>query len=334
MPSSDSSRDVVLEGLAAEFVERYRNGEHPALSEYTDRHPDLAADIRDLFPALVQIESLKPPADATGPCEPTAASSDRTKPESLGDYRILREVSRGGMGVVYEAEQMSLGRHVALKVLLPHGLMNPTSLERFRREVKAAARLHHTNIVPVFGVGEHGGVHFYAMQFIRGEGLDKVLHDLRRLRNRPGGPAGGGTQIGAPSEGSVAHNLLTGQFAGVAIGEPGEPGAPPESTSTTRAEGNSSAALSAADSDAEYYRGVTRIGLQVADALTYAHKQGVLHRDVKPSNLLLDLQGTVWITDFGLAKADGADDLTHTGDIVGTLRFMAPERFDGRSLPP
>lgn len=137
MPSSDSSRDVLLERLAAEFVERHRNGEHPPLSEYTDRYPDLAADIRDLFPALVRIEKLKPAAEATGAFEQNPAVTDGFRMERLGDYRIVREVGRGGMGVVYEAEQESLGRHVALKVLPSSALLHPTYLERFRREAKA-----------------------------------------------------------------------------------------------------------------------------------------------------------------------------------------------------
>jgi eukaryotic-like serine/threonine-protein kinase len=224
MPSSDSSRDVLLEQLAAEFVERHRGGEHPPLSEYTARYPDLAADIRELFPALVQIEQLKPPADPTGGFEPAPAASNGATPERLGEYRILREVGRGGMGVVYEAEQESLGRHVALKVLPSSALLNATYLERFRREAKAAARLHHTNIVPVFGVGAAGGVHFYAMQFIRGEGLDKVLADVRRLRLQPGEAA----PATLASERSIAHGLLTGQFAaptgvGPAVQPDGEP---------------------------------------------------------------------------------------------------------------
>src|SRR5439155_25469042 len=156
---------------------------------YAARHPDLAADIRELFPALVQIEQLKPPADATGALAPTPAAANGAPPERLGEYRLLREVGRGGMGVVYEAEQESLGRHVALKVL-PAGLqMDPTRLERFRREARTAARLHHTNIVPVYGVGEHAGTLFYAMQYIPGQGLDHVVADVKQLRQKPADPA-------------------------------------------------------------------------------------------------------------------------------------------------
>jgi serine/threonine protein kinase/WD40 repeat protein len=327
MPSSDSSGDVVLERLAAEFVERHRRGERPPLSEYADRYPDLAGEIRALFPALVQIEKLKPATDATGAFEPTAISSGSTKLELLGDYRIVREVGRGGMGVVYEAEQVSLGRHVALKVLPGQAPVSPTYLERFRREAKAAARLHHTNIVPVFGVGEHDGVHYYAMQYIAGEGLDRVLHDLRRLRGRgPGAPAG--PPPASVAAASAAASLLSGRFAA-----PAAPPGPADDTTPLPHREPSQGSLSADPSGSTYYRSVARIGAQVADALAYAHQQGVLHRDVKPSNLLLDAQGTVWVTDFGLAKAEGADELTQTGDIVGTVRYMAPERFDGTSLP-
>jgi WD40 repeat protein/serine/threonine protein kinase len=331
MPSSDSSRDALLERLAEEFVERHRRGERPALSEYADRHPDLAAEIRDLFPALVKIEHLKPVAgDLTGAHVPESDPDEGPTLERLGDYRILREVGHGGMGVVYEAEQESLGRHVALKVLPRQALLKATYLERFRREAKAAARLHHTNIVPVFGVGECDGMHYFAMQFIVGEGLDKVVGDLRRLRAASGTP----TVSAIPSEASVAHSLLTGRFAAPAAepaeGPPVHP-VPAVSTATDGAHGSST--LSAGGPEGHYFRGIARVAVQVADALAYAHRQGILHRDIKPSNLLLDQQGTVWITDFGLAKAEGADDLTQTGDIVGTVRFMAPERFDGRSLP-
>jgi serine/threonine protein kinase/WD40 repeat protein/tetratricopeptide (TPR) repeat protein len=331
MPSSDPSRDVLLQQLAEEFVQRQRRGERPALSEYAERHPDLAADIRDLFPALVKIERLKPAAgDLTGAFIGESGPADGHTPERLGEYRILREVGHGGMGVVYEAEQESLGRHVALKVLPRQALLKATYLERFRREAKASARLHHTNIVPVFGVGECDGTHYYAMQFIRGEGLDKVLRDLRRLRATPGGPT-----VAAPSsEGSVAHSLLTGRFAAPEAAPAEErPGRPTLSPGTAADGTHGCSTLSAGGPEADYFRGIARVAVQVADALAYAHRQGILHRDIKPSNLLLDQQGTVWVTDFGLAKAEGTDDLTQAGDIVGTIRFMAPERFDGRSAP-
>jgi serine/threonine protein kinase/WD40 repeat protein len=327
MSSSSAERNPV-DRLAEEFADRFRRGERPALTEYTERYPEWAEEIRELFPALVVMEQLKPAADATG-VEGTAVPGG-TALTTLGDYRILREVGRGGMGVVYEAEQLSLGRHVALKVLPAQAVVNPTYLERFRREAKAAARLHHTNIVPVFGVGEHDGVHFYAMQFIAGEGLDRVLHDLRQLRPQGAGcPGGAAPQPGTEIAASVAVGLLSGRFT---IPAPAPAPAAEETAPLPRLE-PSHAALSADTSGTSYYRSAARLGVQVADALGYAHKQGVLHRDIKPSNLLLDAQGTVWVTDFGLAKAEGADELTHTGDIVGTVRYMAPERFDGHSLP-
>ena len=138
--------------------------------------------------------------------------------EQLGDFRLLREVGRGGMGVVYEAEQESLGRRVALKVLRSHRLHDPKILIRFHREAKAAARLHHTNIVPVFGVGEHEGVHFYVMQFIRGLPFDAVLEEVRRLRGS--GTKGGGGRVAPASSTAtgdltltdLAQSLTTGRF--------------------------------------------------------------------------------------------------------------------------
>jgi serine/threonine protein kinase/WD40 repeat protein/tetratricopeptide (TPR) repeat protein len=326
---------------------RCRRGERPAVSEYTDHYPEFAEQIRELFPTLLVMEDLgSVGGELTGPFAPKAPV-DGPVPRQLGEYRILRLVGRGGMGVVYEAVQESLGRHVALKVLPFHAALTGTHLERFRREARAVARLHHTNIVPVFGVGEDKGVHYYAMQFIQGQGLDSVLQELKQLRSqRPD------SHLTVPPSRnqltvSVTQGLLTGQFpeqqslAGQALPTNGKPvDSPLASASTTQKVGDDTSsgidthhAELTGPSVSEYFRGVARVGVQVAEALDYAHRNGVLHRDVKPSNLLLDTQGTVWITDFGLAKAEDSGELTNPGDIVGTLRFMAPERFQGRADP-
>jgi WD40 repeat protein/serine/threonine protein kinase len=313
--SDSSSERHPVERLAEEFVERQRAGENPCISEYAERYPELAEEIRDLFPALVAVEELKPGThDRTGPY--TVATPDGQRLERLGDYRVLREVGHGGMGVVYEAEQVSLGRHVALKVLPAQALLQPARVERFRREARAAARLHHTNIVPVFGVGEESGLHYDVMQFIAGQGLDQVLNEIRRCR------AGGvsDTPISL-SASQVAQGLLTGQFT---VAEP-------------RAESSGTVPLpaapvgaSATDPGRPYWQSVARVGVQVAEALAYAHGQGILHRDIKPSNILLDTAGMAWVADFGLAKAADSEELTATGDVVGTLRYLAPERLDGK----
>jgi serine/threonine protein kinase/WD40 repeat protein len=340
MSASSADRDP-LDQLAEEFVARLRAGQRPALTEYAEKHPELADQIRELFPALVEMEYLKPATgEHTGAFTPAAEPCD---PIRVGEFRILRRVGHGGMGVVYEAVQESLGRHVALKLLPAETVADPKRRERFRREASAAARLHHTNIVPVFGVGEADGRHFYAMQFISGHPLDAVIDEVKRLkehaREQPTAPR----EPAVPREVSkVAAALLSGTFTRSAPPvAPGE-GAAGDTTRTHRggsapasappaAPADSAPALSGSISEGgrSYWTTVARIGAQVADALAYAHAQGVLHRDVKPANLLLDLRGTVWVTDFGLAKATDADDLTQVGDVVGTLRYMAPERFDG-----
>jgi len=323
MPDSSADRNP-LDRLAEEFVARFRDGERPSLTEYVERHPELADDIREVFPALVEMEQLKPvTADGTGSFAPIAEPSD---PSRVGEFRILRRVGYGGMGVVYEAIQESLGRHVALKLLPAEALADPKRLERFRREAKAAARLHHTNIVPVFGTGEADGRHYYAMQFIAGHPLDAVIGEVRRLKERSGS---------VPPERpvtEVAAALVTNTFA-PAIRERERPeDSQQESfrgeTPVAHAPGSPSS-LCLSDGGRPYWAAIARVGAQVADALAYAHGQGILHRDVKPSNLLLDLRGTVWVTDFGLAKANDTDDLTHAGDVIGTLRYLAPERFEG-----
>src|SRR5262249_31512430 len=187
-----------------------------------------ADEIRDMLPALVLMEKAKAADDSPGQRRRARVSAAAAPLQQLGDYQILREVGRGGMGVVYEAQQLSLGRHVAIKVLPSHALLDPRQLGRFQREARSAAKLHHTNIVPVFGVGEQDGLHYYVMQFIPGLGLDTVLDELRRLRQPRGKPARTrGDTPGRPTDATpdvsaadVARGLLSGDFTASGGHEP------------------------------------------------------------------------------------------------------------------
>jgi WD40 repeat protein/serine/threonine protein kinase/tetratricopeptide (TPR) repeat protein len=352
--SAQGSKSEVVLALAEEFLGRYRQGERPSLKEYAERHPELAAEIRQVFPAMALMENI---ALADESLEGEAAGQAPPPPaplQQLGDFRIIREVGRGGMGIVYEAEQVSLGRHVALKVLSRRMLLDARQARRFEREARAAARLHHTNIVPVFGVGRHDGLPYYVMQLIQGRGLHEVIEELRRLQHpqQPATLPEAPRQVGDPphpdvSAADAARSLLTGDFqrpdgamADDAPGAADPAAASPESRpSETCALSSSSVVLPGQSGDSHkgrgkkptYWQSVAQIGVQVAGALEHAHGQGILHRDIKPSNLLLDLRGSVWVTDFGLAKADDQQDLTHTGDVLGTLRYMPPEAFEGRT---
>ena len=256
----------------------------------------------------------------------------------LGDYRLIREIGRGGMGVVYEAEQVSLRRRVALKVLPFAAVLDPRQLRRFETEAMAAAGLHHGNIVPVHNFSSDRAVHFYAMQFIEGQDVSELIAQLRNMAELDELDLPGTTAM----DFSLASGLASGQF------EPPDPdqtrlmpvggaGPLPEHGSDAPKQDSEFdthplAALSTKDSvrGSKYLRTIAGLGIQAAEALEYAHNNGILHRDIKPSNLMLDAKGKLWITDFGLARVDGEHGLTMTGDIMGTLRYMSPEQALGK----
>jgi WD40 repeat protein/serine/threonine protein kinase len=336
--------------------------EHPGLARVS---PDAEArPSSSVAEFLRDLKAHRPPSDLfqrenSGPCWQAASSNARAEPvdepvlwplPAIAGFQIVREIGRGGMGIVYEATELALGRRVALKVLPAQMLTDRCRIQRFEREARSAAKLHHANIVPVFGVGEHEGTHFYVMQFIEGQGLDAVLNELKNSRdgrltdvsaaNQSGLP---GRVPGRPAAVDIAMPLVTSRVGPGAHGELRSAGPPRavatvESITALRSGSGSGTSIGTGgpgaralrDPDRRFVRNVARIGVQVAEALAYAHAQGILHRDVKPSNLLLDGNGTVWVADFGLAKAVEANDLTHTGFIVGTLRYMAPERFRGK----
>jgi serine/threonine protein kinase len=375
MANLDAERNPV-EVLAGEFAARYRNGERPAVSEYCEQHPEYAEEIRELFPSIVMMERLKQREKSHFESAQQRTRFAGRQLDHLGDYEIVREIGRGGMGVVFQAVQASLGRTVAVKVLSQAATASERQVQRFEREARAAARLHHTNIVPVFGVGHEEDLHFYVMQYIEGVGLDEVLQSLKVFAAELAE-----TDAGARSDSAVSHHQGSSAVAlanalrfGSFVGRPRSdsrqrelqvletrPSLPKNSTldaNKAKESADSNSALQDSVASAvlvggeatiagsappaakltppptfgiQYFKGVARIGLQSAEALQYAHGQGVLHRDIKPGNLLIDPSGTVWITDFGLAKVTEHQDLTKSGDVVGTIRYMSPEQFDGRS---
>jgi hypothetical protein len=222
----------------------------------------------------------------------------------LGDFEIVRELGRGGMGVVYEARQVSLNRRVALKVLSGGLGLTAKAVQRFRREAEAAARLHHTNIVPVYATGEQDGAHFYAMELIDGPSLDHVIRQLRQASDP--------TPRAAPAQLDTTGPYVTG------------------AADSGTAAGLSSSSLS---SGGAYFDTVARLVAEVADALEYAHRQGVIHRDIKPSNLLLAPAGRLSVNDFGLARMLEQPGMTMTGEFVGTPSYMSPEQIAAGRTP-
>ena len=287
---------VLLGSLAEEFTARVRRGEAPEIEEYARTHPGIAERIRGLFPTLLLLEGL-----AGNASSPAAAGDARAELRPGGvfrHYRILREIGRGGMGIVYEAVHLALEKRVALKVLPVGGPREASQLERFLREARTAAGLHHTNIVPVFDVGQVGGVPYFAMQYIEGRGLDRLL-------DQGGNTVAAGETVELPSDGA-----------------PADP--PPLAGSPPRSPG------SAARLRHEWIAG---LAIQAADGLAHAHARGVVHRDIKPSNLILDEQGRLWIADFGLARRLDDATITRSGAVMGTPRYMSPEQARASSRP-
>jgi serine/threonine protein kinase/Flp pilus assembly protein TadD len=295
------SCDQAVADLVADVARRLQAGEAINLEAFITEHAEYEEQLRRLLPAMqvlagfassaaLGITTASPTAD-----EDTAATHCGT----LGDFRLIREIGRGGMGVVYEAEQISLNRRVAIKVLPFAAVLEAKQLRRFKNEAQAAAQLHHTNIVPVHFVGSERGVHYYAMQFIEGHTLAQVIRELRAER----GEGCSELAVGSIDDDSLHRDNSL----------------PPTSALNALSTKRSTRS-------GEFYRTIAQLGMQAAEALEHAHDVGIIHRDIKPSNLLLDLRGNLWITDFGLARVQSDANLTMTGDLIGTLRYMSPEQ--------
>jgi serine/threonine protein kinase len=339
--------ESVLESLIEDCTNRLQSGEAIDVEELAHLHPEHAERLRRLLPSLRMIAEVGWTSPAPLPLQTGLPPNEvlgttPSEPFELGDYRVLRVIGRGGMGVVYEAIQVSLNRRVALKVLPFVSALDPLQLRRFQTEALAAAQLHHTNIVPVFSVGCERGVHYYAMQYIEGQTLAALVRDLRRLSGLES-PA---VEVTTATS-SLAEEIASGRLApesptssacgpagAVQCGSPitDELGAfrPAEDLPVR---GQSSSAMfrsTGGTRDRAYFRTMASLGMQAAEALEHAHALGIVHRDIKPANLLVDGRGNLWITDFGLARMQPDSSLTMTGDVIGTLRYMSPEQAMAR----
>jgi eukaryotic-like serine/threonine-protein kinase len=319
--TGDSDREDRRNHVLLAYVEAVEEGREPDRAQLLAAHPDLRQDLETFLAGHDKVARLTAPrraaerGDGRGPFGPSHDESDDTHPGigELGDFRLLREVGRGGMGVVYEAEQLSLRRRVALKVLPFAAAIDPRRLQRFKTEALAAAHAQHERIVPVHAVGCERGVHYYAMQFIDGQSLAGLIGELRRHRDQT--DANRSPAQDERDSGGAEASLPAGQ-------------------SQTRAETETMLAAASRSrersSDRRNFDRVADLGRQAALALEHAHQLGVVHRDVKPSNLLLDLRGQLWVTDFGLAQVAGDPGLTISGELLGTIRYASPEQLLAR----
>jgi len=311
LQTHSASAEALMGLVVDEFLERLGRGERPDAEEYARRYPRLATVFRHILPAL-QVIHLS--ADHRRAAE--AAEIEPERP--LGDFRIESEIGRGGMGVVYEAVQISLGRRVALKVLPFAAALDAKQLQRFKNEAQAAAHLHHQNIVPVYAVGCERGVHYYAMQFIDGQTVAALILELRQLA----GKDDRGSRIEDREAMTTAQRPV--------------PAKQPDTREDHGPKAETSPRLSLSsifDPRSCFFRTVARLGVQTAQALEHAHSLGVVHRDIKPANLLVKGEPGalgpgvhLWVTDFGLAHCQSQAGLTMTGDLLGTLRYMSPEQ--------
>lgn len=296
-------------GELAEILENYlaslEQGVAPDQDALLAAHPDLADELRPYLDSLRFLHGatcdMRSDRSSSNRANAVPGEADESRGRQIGEYRLTREIGRGGMGIVYEAHQKSLNRRVALKILPFAAVLDQRQISRFRTEAQAAAQLHHPHIVPVFAVGQERGVYYYAMQYIDGQSLDEAIADLRRGIDERGGRS---TRAAGAVNGSTT-TMHTGAARATT------------SHRTIR--------------HGDFFQNVARLGKEAAEALQHAHEHGIVHRDVKPSNLLVDDQGKLWVTDFGLARMQSDNGVTLTGDVIGTLRYMSPEQASGKA---
>ena len=266
--NADSNSELLMAEAADQFTASIERGENPSIAEFADRFPQIADAIRRVFPALRAIGDK--PKRKLFP----------SNVERLDGFQLIEEIGRGGMGIVFRAQEIDLARTVAVKVLPFVGFMEQNQINRFKNESRAAATLNHRNIVPIYSVGTDHDVHYYAMRMVEGMSMAEWVDRLRE-------------QNSFADETQIAGDCSSNTEFGTA----------------------------------EFFQCVARFGVQAAEGLEHAHRHGIIHRDIKPGNLMIENENHLWITDFGLARLEGASSvMTNSGDLLGTIRYMSPEQ--------
>ena len=258
----DTVHQRAIADVLSSLTERLQGGESIELSDVVERFPNYKDELTELWPLVMLTEMA---GENASPVDETAAAkenelTEKQLPTTFGDFELVEEIGRGGMGVVYRARQQSLGREVALKLILLDHLASETDRARFYAEARAAAKLEHPHIVPVYDLGDVQGRPYISMKLIEGSTLSSQLQN-------------------GHMDGKSAAKLL----------------------------------------------------IPLCQAVQYAHENSVLHRDVKPSNIMINHEGQAFLTDFGLAKdLRETPTLTRTGAVVGTPAYMPPEQASGQ----
>ncbi|MBL8809062.1 MAG: serine/threonine protein kinase [Planctomycetaceae bacterium] len=332
LPMSDENADlrarIPFEMLASQFVDDLRHGRKPSVELFARRFPPHAAQIKEVFPVLAMLENAR--------IDRESRSMRRNMPDRfpltrLGNCELLNEIGRGGMGVVFHARDLATDQHVAVKILPWRVSIVPEWVARFEREAQTAAQLRHKNIVPVYRYGQEDGYCFFVMQLVRGIGLDRIIEFL-----------------GRSAEGLRVEDICLPQSAEEI---------PSTRQSKDARKAKSNEATSGGRLTRTSWRDFAKVAIQATQALRAAHRAGICHNDIKPGNLLLDAEGRVWVTDFGLSQPVSPSELvqqpaekdgrilsplqrrveqkkrtghTSSTSVGGTLRYMAPERFLGK----
>ena len=321
-PEQQEQLAVILD----QYLVESERGAEPNLDELCYQHLELAPAIRHYVQSL---RLLKVAATDVRDKSSRQHQPADIPTKQIGDYRIVREIGRGGMGVVYEAHQISLGRRVALKLLPFAAVLDQRQIARFQNEAQAAAQLHHPHIVPVYAIGNDRGTYFYSMQFIDGQSLEQAIASLQSGFDAwtPSSPSKSSPASYVDRDETTIEAALIDDLMLPAR----EASSTARSNHSEQTESIRQIATHVSVRSSNHVRRIAELGIQAAGALHFAHQHGIVHRDIKPSNLLIDREGKLWIADFGLAQCAGSGSLTRSGDIVGTLRYMSPEQATGKT---